>query len=60
MTIDKAITVLQTEARFCKAIDAPERYDALKLGIEALRRLTDIRGDPSLEPSDPLRGETEE
>jgi len=43
MTIDQAIKVLTTERRFCLAIDAHERYQALDLGIEALKRIEEGR-----------------
>ena len=59
MTIDKAIEVLETEAHLAERQPETGIYDALKLGIEALRRLEELRTPASGDPLLPLPGETE-
>ena len=60
MTIDKAITLLQTEARFCRAIDARDWDDATRLAIHALKRVRWARTRGYHCFLHPLPGETDD
>jgi len=58
MTIDKAIEILHQEVATNPFIRQTDLQDALKLGIEALKRLEDNRKGYAIPPNDPLTGET--
>jgi len=60
MTIDEAIEILGDIIRFVKPADPPYEHDALKLGIEALRRIQKLRGYSMTQVDTKLSGETEE
>jgi len=59
MTIEEAIEILETLCdAYCYPSNSREK-DALNLGIEALRRLQQIRAGTSLAPGDLLPYETD-
>lgn len=60
MTIDKAIELLKSELPNTMPNNPPRRLEAVKLGIEALKRLKATREYPSHVIQDRLIGETEE
>ena len=60
MTIDKAIHILEIETGSRHLPSDPDLYNAMVLGIEALKRLQAERQGYSLLPTETLPGETEE
>ena len=60
MTIDKAIKILQTTQYLCGATESQQFGDAIKLGIEALKRLKEVRERGYNLFGHLLPGETEE
>ncbi len=60
MKISKAITVLEDIIHCVKPGDPPEEHQAVKLGIDALKRLYTIRQLYSPFTQPPLPGETPE
>ena len=60
MTIDKAITLIEHCAKTHAHYDRVEVKDALKLGVEALKRVKDMRISPCTTADEILPGETEE
>ena len=59
MEIPKAIEILNDILRFVKPGDPPDEHDALKLGIEALKRIESCRVGDAANVELPLSGETE-
>ena len=59
MTIDKAIEILQDVLDIVPRTITPDEVDALKLGIEALKRIRNARNTGYFLPAAPLPGETE-
>jgi len=60
MTIDQAVKVLSAAQKGTWAIPHADRYDALKLGIEALKRVNASRPLPIPRTWELLPGETQE
>lgn len=60
MTIDGAIKFLENELGLWQDGERDNWSDALRLGIEALRRIKDARTDEMPADSELLPGETEE
>jgi len=60
MTIDAAIDYIREEATTCACDGKPNTSAALKLGIEALKRLRDCRHNWNLTITERLPGETED
>ena len=60
MTIEEAIKILEDILNFVKPGDPPEEHDAVKLGIEALKRLQEHRYDHIDITYRALPGETKE
>lgn len=60
MTIDKAIEILTALARPIREDENPDDSDALKLGIEALKRLEQNRTLHFIPSMKLLEGETDE
>lgn len=60
MKIPKAIEVLTDILTFVQPGDPPEEHEAIKLGIEGLKRLRDIRHFGEFGAVHPLPGETKE
>jgi len=60
MTIDEAIFQLADEGAYCLSMQMIKRYEAIKLGIEALKRVKIGRGQGYEPYIDSLLGETEE
>ena len=60
MTIEKAIETIRHLVGVSMVLTGPAQDDALKLGIEALKRLKRNRKDPVLAIFTPLPGETKE
>jgi hypothetical protein len=60
MTIDEAIKILSILESRSQNYSTMFKKDALKLGIEALKRQKRIRGKKSTTLTYPLPGETEE
>jgi len=60
MTIDEAIIDLRRFSKYCERVNWITHGKAVKLGIEALKRLLDERTCSSQWPLRPLTGETEE
>jgi len=58
MTIDKAIEILNDIRNINLNHYSPDRKDALKLGIEALKREKGNRASPDYVLAGPLPGET--
>lgn len=58
MTLDKAIEILEHEVTCRDCFDNTDRYHALKLGIEALKCITEMRTDHYILPYPLLPGET--
>ncbi len=58
MFIDKAIEILEDLVRDQPTFSPDDRRDAVKLGIEALKRLKDIRHFGEFGAVHPLPGET--
>jgi len=59
MTIDEAIEILEGEVTYRDCFDNTDRYHALKLGIEALKRVKLVRESPLGSWEYLLPGETE-
>ena len=59
MTIDDAITILAKEPGNVRGLGMQVRIDALKLGIEALKRVQDLRKERGMNSCYLLPGETE-
>jgi len=60
MTLKEAIEVLRDIVTYVKPGDPPEEHDALKLGIEALKRIQHLRGYSMTQVDTKLPGETKE
>ncbi len=60
MIIQKAIEILQNILTYVKPGDPPEEHDAIKLGIEALKRVRDYKKAHIGLHYTPMPGETEE
>ena len=60
MKIEKAIEILTSELSLVRGIGTQSRIDAIKLGIEALKCVKEIRHHPFPESVLQLPGETEE
>jgi hypothetical protein len=60
MTLDKAIKELESAIPPREAILANDLLDAMRIGVEALKRLQDNRRDPEFDHWLPLPGETED
>ena len=60
MKIDKAIEILKDTRNITFNYFSPDRKDALKLGIEALKQLQELHNRPHGSPLPPLPGETPE
>jgi len=45
MTIDEAIEILQGHVEWCDPVKEVDTYDALKLGIEALKHIKGFHED---------------
>jgi len=60
MTIDKAIADLSIQREVKRRLGKDYQADAIKLGIEALKRIQVLRSFPNREPLKSLPGETEE
>jgi len=60
MTLEKAIEILEDILRCVKPGDPPDEHDAIRLGIEALKRFQLYRKDIMPPGGDLLRGETKE
>ena len=60
MTLDKAIETLKDATVGTESFDDPELPDAIKLGIEAMRRIKEVRRFPRTWDARALPGETEE
>jgi len=58
MTIEKAIEILQSHVEWCDPEKEVETLDALKLGIEALKRINDWRHHKVTNPDMMLKGES--
>lgn len=57
MNLSKAIGVLTDICRFVKPGDPPDEHNAIRLGIEALRRVEDMRISPCTTADEILPGE---
>lgn len=57
MKIDKAIEILNDILRYVKPGDPPEEHEAMKLGVEALKRLKYHREIWTLAANELLPGE---
>jgi hypothetical protein len=60
MTIEEAMVSLSVQLEIKSRLGNEEAADALRLGIEALKRLQDNRKDPEFDHWVLLPGETEE
>ncbi len=60
MIIDKAIELLNEELLHPPTICNPDLKASVKLGIEALRRVEDMRISPCTTPDEILPGETKD
>ena len=60
MKIEKAIEVLTRLTTYQHPVTIEDRYGAMALGLEALKRLQDNRKDPEFDHWVLLPGETEE
>ena len=60
MTIDKAIEILEGEVTYRDCLDNTDRYHALKLGIEALKLVKQLKDWKIVFGTQELPGETEE
>jgi len=60
ITIEKASEILTQQVRYYHQIHQVDIIDALKLGIEALKRIKDCRHDWNLTITEILPGETRE
>ena len=60
MTIDEAIKVLKDILTNVEPGDPPEEHDAIRLGIEALKRVSAMRKGYRDRETDLLQGEAEE
>ncbi len=60
MTLEKAIEILTDILHYVKPGDPPDEHDAVKLGIEALRRVRTLRAEPHLSAAYPLPSEDEQ
>ncbi len=60
MKIRKAVGVLTDILTFVKPGDPPEEHEAIKLSIEALLRVEDMRISPCTTADEYLPGETKE
>jgi Mg-chelatase subunit ChlD len=60
MTIDKAMQTLTDQLRYFAPDDSTPLHEALKLAIEALKRLNDNRRDPEFDHWIPLPRETDD
>jgi len=60
MTIEKAIGILHSHIEWCDPVKEVDTYDALNLGIEALKRCKEARAKVYFTTRTPLPGETKE
>jgi hypothetical protein len=60
MTIDEAIKTLSDSLVGVEMVDDPDLPDALKLGIEALKRVKSLRASGKPDRWSILKGETKE
>lgn len=60
MTLDEAIKLLKGLLPFVEPVGPPEDREAVQLGIEALERLQELRGDGGYFGVPLLPGETRE
>ena len=60
MTIDEAIKILTKVHSIYNDPKAPVRAEAIKLGIEALKRILVWRGGSTIPKDYPLQGETKD
>lgn len=63
MLLDKAIDVLEDIIRLVEPSDPPEEHEAIKLGIEALQSIRDLRNHKTSKgvlflPSETLEGDS--
>ena len=58
MDIDEAIEILELELHPAAKLSTHKSKDALKLGIEALKRYQDYCSNPEMKHWEPLPGET--
>jgi hypothetical protein len=58
MTIEDAIKILSKEPGMVRGIGMQVRIDAIKLGIEALKRMKELRDGDWGNPLEGLQGET--
>ena len=58
MKVSKAIEILEDILRHVEPGDPPDEHDAVKLGIEALKRAKEMRSWPNHIAKEPLPGET--
>ena len=58
MKLDKAIEALTTMKKVCKGLFPPDEQAAVSLGIEALKRVLDMRISPCTTSDEVLPGET--
>lgn len=60
MTIEKAIEILEDDLNYCVSGLTPDFLDAIKLGVEALKRHQVLTKHPYFQGLQPLPGETED
>lgn len=60
MTLEDAIDCINEESQNLTGMDIQYRFNALRLGLEALKRLEELRRYPDHNPKWLLPGETEE
>lgn len=60
MKLSKAIEILQDPDHYLRLVCDDDIYDAIKLGIEALKRVKHVRTLHKFNPLDLLLGETKE
>jgi len=60
MNLDEVMFQLADEGAYCLGVGMHKRFEALKIGIEALKRFSDFRSRGRLFNTELLLGETKE